>query len=123
MELCTLSSSRILLTAVAKIKARIATSSDGGIDLFPRSFILNLPSPNNYVGPDKVFGVEADEDMGIEAVTPLPITRVIDDHAVKRDSNRDPDLEGIIDEREIEGWMPPRLVALDFNVFSRFFCS
>jgi len=81
-----------------------------GIDLFPRSFILNLPSPNNYVGPDKLFGVEADEDMGIEAVTPLPITRVIDDHAVKRDSNRDPDPEGIIDEREIEGWMPPRLV-------------
>ncbi|MDA8736542.1 Z1 domain-containing protein [Opitutales bacterium] len=81
-----------------------------GADLFPKSFILNIPTPSNYIGPDKVFGVEADEDIGIKQVAPLPITRVITDYAVARDSNVDPDLGGIIDEGETEGWMPPRLV-------------
>ncbi|SMB82176.1 Z1 domain-containing protein [Deinococcus hopiensis] len=28
-----------------------------GEDLFPRSFITNLPAPSNYVGPARVFGV------------------------------------------------------------------
>ena len=29
----------------------------GGSDLFPRSFIINLPAPSNYIGPEKVFGI------------------------------------------------------------------
>lgn len=32
-----------------------------GEDLFPRSFIVNLPAPSNYVGPDLLFGDEAPE--------------------------------------------------------------
>ncbi|QIA20855.1 Z1 domain-containing protein [Mesorhizobium sp. AA22] len=28
-----------------------------GEDLFPRSFIINLPAPSNYIGPEKVFGL------------------------------------------------------------------
>lgn len=47
-------------------------------DLFPRDFIINLPAPSNYIGPDKVFGfnlVEEDEFSD----TVLPIVRRIED--------------------------------------------
>lgn len=48
-------------------------------DLFPRDFIINLPAPSNYIGPEKVFGFEpmADDD---ESDTVLPIVRRVDDH-------------------------------------------
>lgn len=32
-----------------------------GEDLFPRSFIINLPAPSNYVGPRQLFGTREDE--------------------------------------------------------------
>jgi hypothetical protein len=48
-------------------------------DLFPRDFIINLPPPSNYIGPDKVFGFEPSEDDE-ESETVLPIIRRIDDH-------------------------------------------
>lgn len=48
-------------------------------NLFPRDFIVNLPAPSNYIGPEKVFGFEmADEDERSDAV--LPIVIRIDDH-------------------------------------------
>ena len=28
-------------------------------DLFPKDFIINLPAPDNYIGPEKVFGISA----------------------------------------------------------------
>ena len=31
-------------------------------ELFPRDFIINLPAPSNYIGPDKVFGFQFVED-------------------------------------------------------------
>ena len=37
-----------------------------GDDLFPRSFIISLPTPSNYIGPERVFGLEADSDRGID---------------------------------------------------------
>ena len=47
-------------------------------ELFPRDFIINLPAPSNYVGPDKVFGFQfVDEDDLSDTV--LPIVRRIDD--------------------------------------------
>lgn len=48
-------------------------------NLFPRDFIINLPSPSNYIGPDKVFGFSMieDEDNGNYV---LPIVRRIEDH-------------------------------------------
>ena len=63
-----------------------------GADLFPRSFILSLPSPSNYVGPRRVFGSrrDADESSG------LPIIRTVTDHANSL----------ALDERS--GWMPPK---------------
>lgn len=48
-------------------------------DLFPRDFIINLPAPSNYIGPDKVFGFEMTEDDE-DSDTVLPIVRRVDDH-------------------------------------------
>jgi hypothetical protein len=44
-----------------------------GPDLFPRSFIINLKAPSNYVGPDKVFGHPGDDDAGIPPSPALPM--------------------------------------------------
>ncbi len=64
-----------------------------GADLFPRSFIISLPAPSNYVGPARIFGRDSvDEDP----LPPLPIIREVTDHA---DSLR-------LDERS--GWVPPK---------------
>lgn len=52
-----------------------------GEDLFPRSFIVNLPAPSNYVGPERVFGLQADAANEVEGVEPLPILRTIEDYA------------------------------------------
>lgn len=48
-------------------------------DLFPRDFIVNLPAPSNYIGPDKVFGFDLVEDDD-ESDSVLPIVRRVDDH-------------------------------------------
>lgn len=50
-----------------------------GSDLFPKSFIINVKPPSNYVGPDKVFGLNGDTDAGITASDGLPIVEEIDD--------------------------------------------
>jgi len=47
-------------------------------DLFPRDFIINIPAPSNYIGPEKVFGTspvpdETDNDL-------LPIVSSIKDY-------------------------------------------
>ena len=48
-----------------------------GPDLFPRSFIINLPSPSNYIGPEKVFGINR---PGLDGeAKELPIIRQISD--------------------------------------------
>ncbi len=51
-----------------------------GEDLFPRSFIINVKPPTNYVGPSKVFGLSADLDAGIEAREALPIVETVSDY-------------------------------------------
>lgn len=58
------------------IHRRGATTEEGP-DLFPRSFIINLAAPSNYVGPARVFGLRtSDGRMG-----GLPLTRDVTDHA------------------------------------------
>ena len=47
-------------------------------DLFPRDFIINIPAPTNYIGPEKVFGTsvipdETDNDL-------LPVVCSIKDY-------------------------------------------
>lgn len=47
--------------------------------LFPRDFIINIPAPSNYIGPEKVFGIrmlESDEMSD----TVLPIVNRINDY-------------------------------------------
>lgn len=39
-------------------------------DLFPRDFIINLPAPGNYIGPEKVFGTSVDPD-GSDDLLPI----------------------------------------------------
>jgi len=52
-----------------------------GDDLFPRHFIISLPQPSNYIGPDRLFGMAGDQELGIEAVTPLPLARPVSDYS------------------------------------------
>ncbi|WP_036257016.1 Z1 domain-containing protein [Spongiibacter marinus] len=65
-----------------------------GEDLFPRSFITTIPTPSNYIGPEKVFGLI--DDDGEERRPGLPIVRPISDYAVSTS----------LDEKS--GWMPPK---------------
>ena len=65
-----------------------ATAKEGP-DLFPRSFIINLAAPSNYVGPARLFGRMTKEGR----VGALPLARDILD-------NYDPQTES--------GWMPPK---------------
>lgn len=60
-----------------------------GPDLFPRSFIINLAAPSNYVGPARLFGRVTREGR----VGALPLSRDILD-------NFDPETDS--------GWMPPK---------------
>nr|HID58985.1 endonuclease [Desulfobacterales bacterium] len=52
-----------------------------GEDLFPRSFIISLPTPSNYLGPEKVFGLGEDPERDVEKIEPLPLIRIVDDHS------------------------------------------
>ena len=65
-----------------------------GDDLFPRSFIVNLPTPSNYDGPVRLFGLSPDDDGG-DGAAGLPLVRTIKDHVVPNDPS------------ERTGWMPP----------------
>ena len=65
-----------------------------GEDLFPRSFIMNLPAPSNYDGPVRIFGLDPqDDDLG--SGRGLPLVRQVTDHA----------LSSRLDARD--GWIPP----------------
>lgn len=48
-------------------------------ELFPRDFIINIPAPSNYIGPDKVFGTNLLENED-ESDIVLPIVNRIDDY-------------------------------------------
>lgn len=48
-------------------------------NLFPRDFIINLPAPTNYIGPDRIFGFQPIDDE-LPSDTVLPIVRRIDDY-------------------------------------------
>jgi hypothetical protein len=74
------------------------STSELGDDLFPRSFIVNIPAPSNYMGPARIFGISEDEHSGLKEIPSLPILRSVSDHAIS----------SAVDETE--GWMPPKLV-------------
>ena len=47
-------------------------------DLFPRDFIINIPAPETYIGPEKVFGTSVIPDEGNDDL--LPIVNTINDY-------------------------------------------
>ena len=61
-----------------------------GEDIFPRDFIVNIPAPSNYIGPEKFFGVKSEdkiyeeavdeEDESRNAVPPLNLYEPVDDY-------------------------------------------
>ncbi len=53
----------------------IQTKSD---DLFPSDFIINIPAPDNYIGPEKIFGTSIIPDENDDYL--LPIVRTISDY-------------------------------------------
>ncbi|GEN46739.1 Z1 domain-containing protein [Alkalibacillus haloalkaliphilus] len=50
-----------------------------GLSLFPKDFIVNMPTPTNYYGPSKIFGLESDDELGLEHKDSLPIIRRVTD--------------------------------------------
>jgi hypothetical protein len=54
--------------------------SQYGEDLFPRSFIVRLPAPSNYIGPPQVFGISPAGSGDADPPTRLPIIRHLDDY-------------------------------------------
>jgi hypothetical protein len=68
-------------------------------DLFPRDFIVNMPTPDNYVGAARIFGhapEDEEDDEGDEAIIGLPDLIIpITDHAAS------------LSRQEALGWMPP----------------
>ncbi|MCO6488511.1 MAG: Z1 domain-containing protein [Phaeodactylibacter sp.] len=48
-------------------------------NLFPRDFVINIPPPSNYIGPERVFGFQLEEEDE-ESMTVLPIINRIDDY-------------------------------------------
>jgi len=73
-----------------------ARTAEVGDDIFPGSFIINLPAPSNYAGPVRIFGLSDDSEDGAGGLPPLPLVRQVTDHA---DS---------LDPGERSGWVPPR---------------
>ncbi|RLP88638.1 endonuclease [Micromonospora sp. BL4] len=73
-----------------------------GLDLFPESFIESLPAPSNYLGPERVFGLNATDpdDDGIRA---LPIFRPVHDH------------EAWMRPRHKKEWVPPEELPLSLR--------
>lgn len=72
-----------------------ARTEEHGEDLFPRSFILSLAAPSDYVGAARIFGLRRGDDPNA-TVEALPIIREVGDHAATSRPN------------ERSGWMPPR---------------
>ncbi|KQZ67107.1 hypothetical protein ASD66_19135 [Nocardioides sp. Root151] len=53
---------------------------EAGKDLFPESFIVNLPTPSTYIGPARVFGLAQNVQSNIDEVRGLPIVRPVADY-------------------------------------------
>src|SRR5690606_29677616 len=63
-------------TPFANVLIHDTRLADGyGEDLFPRSFIVSLQPPTNYIGPATLFGIDADDPAS--APEPLPLCREV----------------------------------------------
>lgn len=66
-----------------------------GQDLFPKDFIINIPSPTNYIGPARIFGLPALTSSEKEE-EPLPLIRSIKDYEVFNMSNAQEQIQNVI---------------------------
>lgn len=66
-----------------------------GQDLFPKDFIINIPSPSNYIGPAKIFGLLALTSSDVDE-DPLPLIRSVKDYEVFNASNAKEQLQNLI---------------------------
>lgn len=51
-----------------------------GQDLFPKDFIINIPAPSNYIGPEKIFGLPSNGNDESDFFDPFPLIRIIKDY-------------------------------------------
>lgn len=65
-----------------------------GQDLFPKDFIINIPAPSNYIGPEKVFGLPSSNSTEINE-DPLPLIRLIRDYDINRTDKKKTDETGL----------------------------
>ncbi len=50
-----------------------------GPDLFPRHFVVSLPAASNYIGPARIFGLEADAATSVSRRPAIPAVRDVID--------------------------------------------
>ncbi len=61
-----------------------------GEDLFPRSFIINLPKPSNYIGPTEIFGSTIHNKEGQPIIRTVLDKEELIPHSEKRNSTYQP---------------------------------
>ena len=59
--------------------ANLFTDINDKENIYPGNFIVNIKPPANYLGVERVFGIDEDNDLGVEGREPLPIVNVISD--------------------------------------------
>lgn len=81
-----------------------------GPDLFPKSFIVSLQAPSDYIGPSAVFGHAGDESAGIAERKPLPMHVPVVDAA------------GWIPDKHKKTWTPGALPSTLREALRLFVC-
>lgn len=66
-------------------------------NLFPRDFIINLPAPSTYIGPDKVFGTSLIPDDTNDELLPI-VTPINDFHTFVPNKHKKDDVKPLINE-------------------------
>lgn len=66
-------------------------------DLFPRDFIINLPAPSNYIGPDKIFGTSLVPDENNDDLLPI-VFPIKDYNSFVPDKHKKEDPKPMFDE-------------------------
>ena len=74
-------------------------TTEEGLDLFPKDYIIDLPIPSNHIGLEKIFNTENFDGDIVEdrEIDDNYFFNVVKDNSIYQD---DPDCA--------EGWMPPR---------------
>jgi len=68
-------SSYVAYTATPEATLQIPHTNhtdEDGDDLFPRDFIVDIPTPSNHFGPERLFGSVANQDNRLPLLTDIP---------------------------------------------------